>query len=111
MEYCMPSKNIREELTNGEVQLQERHKLDEPKLYRVFLLNDHYTTMDFVVRVLMEIFNKPAAEATMLMLDVHRKGRGVCGVYTLDIAMTKVSQVHSLAKQHGFPLKCTYEEA
>lgn len=100
-----------EELTNGAVELKERTKIDEPKMYRVLLLNDHYTTMDFVVKVLMEVFNKPAAEATMLMLDVHRKGKGVCGVYTLDIALTKIAQVHALAKQHGFPLKCTYEEA
>ncbi|MCX7679118.1 MAG: ATP-dependent Clp protease adapter ClpS [Spirochaetes bacterium] len=104
-------KHNREELTNGAVDLKERLKLDEPKMYRVLLLNDHYTPMDFVVQVLMDVFHKPAQEATMLMLDVHRKGRGVCGVYTLDIALTKIAQVHQLAKQRGFPLKCTYEEA
>lgn len=107
----MSRKKDFENQTEGDVQLKQRPKLDEPKLYRVFILNDHYTTMDFVVKVLVEIFNKPAAEATLLMMDVHKKGRGVCGVYTYDIAITKVSQVHAMAKQNGFPLKCTYEEA
>lgn len=106
----MPRKKGHKEQTEGDVQLKQRPKLDVPKLYRVFIINDHYTTMEFVVKVLIEIFNKPAAEATLLMMDVHKKGRGVCGVYTFDIAVTKVSQVHSLAKQNGFPLKCTYEE-
>ncbi|MBP7582739.1 MAG: ATP-dependent Clp protease adapter ClpS [Spirochaetes bacterium] len=107
----MPRKKGFDHQTEGDVQLKQRPKLDEPKLYRVFILNDHYTTMDFVVKVLVEVFNKPAAEATLLMMDVHKKGRGVCGVYTFDIAITKVSQVHAMAKQNGFPLKCTYEEA
>jgi len=106
----MPPKAVFDDMTEGDVRLKQRAELEEPKLYRVFILNDHYTTMDFVVQVLMDIFNKPAAEATLLMMDVHKKGRGVCGVYTFDIAMTKVSQVHALAKQHGFPLKCIYEE-
>jgi ATP-dependent Clp protease adaptor protein ClpS len=66
--------------------------------------------MDFVVKVLMKIFQRPAAEATKIMLDVHKKGAGICGIYTYDIAVTKVSQVHRIAKQHGFPLKCSYEE-
>ncbi len=106
----MPPKQVFDDMTEGDVRLKQKPKLEEPKLYRVFILNDHYTTMDFVVQVLMDIFNKPAAEATLLMMDVHKKGRGVCGVFTFDIAMTKVSQVHTLARQYGFPLKCTYEE-
>ena len=85
-------------------------QLEEPRIYQVVLHNDHYTTMDFVVKVLMKIFQRPAAEATRIMLDVHKKGAGICGIYTYDIAATKVSQVHRLAKQHGFPLKCSYEE-
>jgi ATP-dependent Clp protease adaptor protein ClpS len=85
-------------------------RLDEPKMYRVILHNDHYTTMDFVVAVLMKIFHKSAAEATKIMLDVHKKGMGVCGVYTCDIAMTKVAQVDKMAKEHVFPLKCSCEE-
>ncbi len=83
----------------------------EPRLYRVIIHNDHYTTMDFVVQVLMDIFNMPAAKATNIMMDVHKKGAGICGVYTRDIAATKVSQVHEMAKQHSFPLKCSFEEA
>ena len=85
--------------------------LDEPRMYRVLLHNDHYTTMEFVVEILMKVFHKQAAEATRIMLDVHKKGQGVCGVYTYDIAITKVSKVHQMAKQKGFPLKCSYEEA
>lgn len=85
-------------------------QLAEPKMYRVILHNDHYTTMDFVVAVLMKIFRKSAAEATKIMLDVHKKGKGVCGVYVYDVAVTKVSQVDKMAKEHEFPLKCSYEE-
>ena len=85
-------------------------RLEEPRIYQVVLHNDHYTTMDFVVNVLMKIFQRPAAEATKIMLDVHKKGAGICGIYTYDIAVTKVSQVHRMAKHHGFPLKCSYAE-
>jgi ATP-dependent Clp protease adaptor protein ClpS len=85
-------------------------RLEEPRIYQVVLHNDHYTTMDFVVNVLMKIFQRPAAEATKIMLDVHKKGAGICGIYTYDIAVTKVSQVHRMAKQHGFPLKCSCAE-
>ncbi|MCX5843141.1 MAG: ATP-dependent Clp protease adaptor ClpS [Deltaproteobacteria bacterium] len=80
-------------------------------MYRVILHNDHYTTMDFVVEVLMIVFHKAAAEATKVMLDVHKKGAGICGVYTYDIASTKVSVVHTMAKRREFPLKCSLEEA
>jgi len=91
-------------------QTDSESRLDEPKMYQVLLHNDHYTTMDFVVEVLMKIFHRPAAEATKIMLDVHKKGCGVCGIYTYDIAVTKVSQVHRAAKQKGFPLKSSYQE-
>jgi ATP-dependent Clp protease adaptor protein ClpS len=83
----------------------------EPRMYRVILHNDHYTTMDFVIEVLTKIFQKTAAEATKIMLDVHERGHGVCGVYTYDMAVTKVSRVHQMAKMQSFPLKCSYEEA
>ena len=86
-------------------------QLDEPKMYRVILHNDHYTTMDFVVAVLMKIFQKSAAEATKIMLDVHKKGKGVCGVYIYDVAATKVAEVANMAKEAEFPLKCSHEEA
>ena len=86
-------------------------KLDEPKMYRVILHNDDYTTMDFVVAVLMKIFRKPAAEAMAIMLDVHKRGSGVCGVYPFDIAVTKTDQVHAMARSSEYPLRCSYEEA
>jgi len=90
--------------------VDSKGELEEPRMFRVILHNDHYTTMDFVVEVLTGIFHKPAAEATRIMLDVHKKGIGIVGVYTLDIAATKVAQVGILAKQQQFPLKCSYEE-
>ena len=94
-----------------EQSLKTEKKLDEPKMYRVVLHNDHYTTMDFVVEILVSIFHMPTTRAVQVMLDVHKKGVGVCGVYTFDIAVTKVSQVHQMARTREFPLKCSYEEA
>ncbi|MCX8044774.1 MAG: ATP-dependent Clp protease adapter ClpS [Desulfobacterota bacterium] len=85
--------------------------LAEPRQYRVLLHNDHYTTMDFVVQVLETVFNKSPAEATQIMLNVHKRGIGVCGVYPAEIAETKVALVHHLARQHNYPLKCSMEEA
>ena len=85
--------------------------LEEPKLFKVLLHNDNYTTMDFVVHVLETIFYKSSAEATQIMLNVHQKGVGVCGIYTYDVAESKVTQVHMLAKQNQFPLKSSMEEA
>ncbi|MEZ0328865.1 MAG: ATP-dependent Clp protease adapter ClpS [Dissulfuribacterales bacterium] len=85
------------------------HELKEPSLYKVFLLNDDYTTMDFVVQVLMDIFDKSFEEATRIMLHVHHNGRGLAGVYTKEIAETKVHQVHTRAQANGFPLKAEME--
>lgn len=79
-------------------------------MYRVLLHNDDYTTMEFVVEILMVVFNKSVESATEIMLNVHRKGIGVCGVYTHEIAETKVETVSRLAQENGFPLKCTMEE-
>lgn len=90
--------------------IEEKVKVEEPRLYRVILHNDHYTTMDFVVEILIRIFDKSATEAVKIMLDTHRLGRGICGVYTYDLAVTKVSQVHRIARMRGFPLKCSFEE-
>ena len=89
---------------------EDQTELREPKMYRVILHNDHYTTMDFVVDVLAKVFHKPAAEATKIMLDVHRRGRGICGLYTYDIAVTKVQRVQQMAKMREFPLRCTIEQ-
>jgi ATP-dependent Clp protease adaptor protein ClpS len=94
----------------GELLTRDEEKLQEPDQYRVLLLNDDYTTMEFVVSVLMTVFHKGLPEATRIMLDVHKKGKGTVGVFSYDIAATKVSQVHTLARQNGFPLKCTMEK-
>jgi ATP-dependent Clp protease adaptor protein ClpS len=82
----------------------------EPRMYRVLLHNDDYTTMDFVVEILIGVFHKSAADATRIMLDVHKKGIGTCGVYTYDIASSRAAMVHELARKREFPLKCTIEE-
>lgn len=82
----------------------------EPPLYRVILHNDHYTTMDFVVEVIVRVFHKPVLEATRIMLDVHRKGKGLVGKFPYDIAVTKRDQVTAMARARDFPLKCTIEE-
>lgn len=92
-------------------EIKTEQEFRTPRMYRVIIHNDDYTTMDFVVEILMSVFNKPATEATLIMLDVHKKGQGVCGVYTYDVAITKVGQVHQLAKIHEFPLHCSCEEA
>ena len=90
---------------------RDKEKIIEPRDYVVVLLNDNYTTRDFVVEVLKLIFHKTPDEATRIMLNVHHKGRGVVGMYTWDIANTKASQVHALARQYDYPLKCVVEEA
>lgn len=82
----------------------------EPTLYRVLLLNDDYTHQQFVVSILQSIFRKALAEAERIMLTVHYKGRGVCGIYPKEIAETKMEQVHQRARADGFPLRCTIEE-
>jgi ATP-dependent Clp protease adaptor protein ClpS len=90
---------------------KKKQKLKEPEDYRVVLLNDNYTTMEFVVEVLMSVFHKQEDEAVRIMLDVHRKGRGTVGLYPYDIAQTMSGQVHALAQEREFPLKCIVEKA
>ncbi len=85
-------------------------ELGEPRLYRVLLHNDHFTTMEFVIEVLEKIFHKTASEATSIMLAVHKTGVGVCGVYPFEIAETRVRLVETFARKVGFPLLCTMEE-
>lgn len=85
-------------------------EIREPRRYRVLLHNDDYTSMDFVVGVLMDVFRKSVEEATAIMLAVHERGFGQCGIYTHEIAESKAAQVHRKARQAGFPLKCTLEE-
>ncbi len=94
----------------GDVASETRDDVSEPPLYRVLLINDDYTTMDFVVEVLRSVFDKPTDEAMRIMLNVHHAGAGLCGVYTYEIAETKVDTVHALAREHGFPLKSTMEK-
>ena len=85
-------------------------KLKKPNMYRVIIHNDDYTTMEFVVEVLVKVFHKKVPEASKIMLDVHNKGKGIVGVYTADIAATKILQVKQMAEESGFPLKLTMEE-
>ena len=84
--------------------------VEEPPMYKVMLLNDDYTTMEFVVEILMLVFKKSPEDAVRIMLNVHHKGIGICGVYTFEVSETKVNTVHTLARQYGFPLKCTIEK-
>nr|WP_321266578.1 ATP-dependent Clp protease adaptor ClpS [uncultured Sulfurimonas sp.] len=93
-----------------DLELCDEVKIKYPKKYKVFLLNDDYTSMDFVVDILMSIFHKSYTQAEQIMLDIHKKERGLCGVYTHEIAETKVMQVHKKAKDNGFPLKAIMEE-
>ncbi len=97
--------------TKKEYELDNELSLSEPKQYKVVLLNDDYTSMDFVIEILMTVFHKSYQESEAIMLDIHKKDRGICGVYTYEIAETKVSQVSRLAREQGFPLKATMEEA
>ena len=90
---------------------EARPKLKEPPLYRVVLINDDYTPMEFVVDILESIFGMERTRATQVMLEVHTKGKGVCGVYNFEIAETKVAQVMGIAQQHQHPLLCTMEES
>lgn len=92
------------------VNLLERSKTKPPKLYKVILLNDDFTTMEFVIEVLRIYFSMGQERATQVMLQIHTEGSAVCGVYPKDIAETKVSQVSEFAKQHGHPLRCQTEE-
>ncbi len=84
--------------------------LAPPPVYKVVLLNDDYTPMDFVVHILQQFFGKNQEQATQIMLRVHTEGRGICGLYPADIAATKVTQVISYARQHQHPLQCMMEE-
>lgn len=88
----------------------ERAKTKPPRMYKVILFNDDYTTMDFVIEVLQRFFSMNRERAMQIMLKVHNEGSAVCGVYSLDVAETKVTQVSGFAKQHGHPLRCSMEE-
>ena len=87
-----------------------KDEIKEPSMYRVLLHNDDYTTMDFVIEVLMTVFQKSMEEAILVMLNVHRQGTGMCGLYTLEVAETKMNSVHALARDKGLPLRCSVEK-
>jgi ATP-dependent Clp protease adaptor protein ClpS len=89
--------------------VKRKTKISSPRLYKVILLNDDYTSMDFVVQVLETVFLKSPAEAVQIMLNIHHKGSGICGLYPKQIAETKVDLVHTKARQEGFPLRCIME--
>jgi ATP-dependent Clp protease adaptor protein ClpS len=95
---------------HGLITEEAKPRLKRPPLYRVILLNDDYSPMEFVVQILEKVFSLDRNTATRIMLEVHTKGKGVCGVFTYEIAETKVAQVTGLAQQHQHPLLCTMEE-
>ena len=97
-------------IVEEKTQNRDQDALQEPPRYRVLLHNDDYTTMDFVVMVLQTVFHKNTEEATRIMLNVHHQGIGIAGIYTREIAETKVAIVHQMAKQHQFPLRCSLEK-
>ena len=97
---------------NHDLAVEEaRPKLKRPPLYQVVLLNDDFTPMEFVVEVLEKVFGMDRSRATRIMLEVHTRGKGVCGIYTYEIAETKVAQVNGSSRQHQHPLLCTMEES
>jgi ATP-dependent Clp protease adaptor protein ClpS len=102
----MSEDKIRIEDLEGEVLTEERTKLKRPDMYSVVLLNDDYTPREFVVWALVRVFYKGKEEGTRIMLEAHTKGKSIIGVYTHDVARTKVMQVDNLAKQYEYPLKC-----
>ncbi len=100
----------REERKQSGLLLKPRPKTKKPSMYKVLLLNDDYTPMEFVVHVLERFFNKNRQEATDIMLHVHRRGVGICGIYTYEVAETKVAQVMDFARANEQPLQCTMEK-
>ena len=100
-----------ERQTDGQVLDKTRSKTRKPELFKVVLHNDDYTTMQFVIQVLEGIFHKSPAEAFRIMMHVHTRGQGVCGAYPYEVAETKVGMVHDTARERGFPLRASMEEA
>jgi len=90
--------------------LEHDYELEEPKKYKVLLLNDDYSTMDFVIEILTKVFRKSIKESEQIMLDVHNNGKAICGIYTKEIALTKISQVKTMARKAEFPLKAIAQE-
>ena len=97
--------------SQGNVLEKTRHKVTKPPMYKVIMLNDDYTTMEFVIEVFEVIFHLPAPVATAIMLEIHKSGKGIAGVYSKAIAETKIAQVGAAAYRSGFPLQCKMEQA
>ena len=93
-----------------EIELNDELDLQEPNKYKVFLLNDDFSTMDFVIDILVKVFRKSVDEASVIMINIHNNGKEICGTYSYEIAGTKVAQVKAMAREKGFPLKATMEE-
>jgi len=100
-----------EENTHTGIVTKEKVRVKKPSMFKVLLLNDDYTPMDFVIEVLEKFFHKKRHQATEIMLNVHNKGMGVCGVYTHEVAETKVTAVNEYARQNEYPLQCTTDKA
>ena len=108
--FMSDDKNRNREDGQSNVVTRTRTRTKKPSMYKVLLLNDDYTPMEFVVHVLERFFSKGREDATRIMLHVHQKGVGICGVYTYEVAETKVTQVMEFARQHQHPLQCTMEK-
>ena len=107
---CIRIERMATKHQDGELLESQRTRLEPPKLYKVLLLNDDYTPMEFVIVVLQRFFAMDTERATQIMLKVHNEGRGICGIFPRDIAATKVEQVSAFARQHQHPLACVMEE-
>jgi ATP-dependent Clp protease adaptor protein ClpS len=110
MDISINQKKVRDIMPKIKEKVESELLLQEPEMFRVLLHNDDYTSMDFVVNVLINIFHKSVQEAEMIMLKVHKQGSAICGVYTYEIAQTKAVQVKKLAQQNEFPLLATIEK-
>ena len=102
----MPKQNIRRQL-RPEVDSQQEAR--QPPMFKVLMHNDDYTSMEFVVETLIEVFHKSPTDANRIMLHIHFKGHGVCGIYPYEVAETKVSKVHAMARSSGYPLRCSLD--
>ena len=107
----MSERGTRDDGTDVATRTRTERKLQKPRMYKVLLHNDDYTTMEFVVFVLQGIFHHQESEAMQIMLHVHKNGVGVAGVYTREIAETRIAQVEALARRHEYPLRCSMDEA
>jgi ATP-dependent Clp protease adaptor protein ClpS len=107
----MSDRATRDDVTGVVTETRTERRLQKPKMYKVLLHNDDYTTMEFVVYVLQGIFHRSETDAMQIMLHVHQNGIGVAGVYTREVAESRIAQVEALARSHEFPLRCSMEEA